>query len=385
MRLDDLTVEVRDKNLTRVGLIRPEELILSVDSLANNVGTWQLTLPVEHSLALPLSSPGAGLIVTLGNDVLMSGPMTTPTRTATSADPAGTLTVQGVSDDITLADALAFPQPSNADPATQTVNNDARTGPAETLMHAYVTANIGPSAPAARRNARLVMGPNLARGASIHKVARFIVLGTLLEQLATPAGLGFRVVQRGSNLQFETYQVADRTKTIRLDVYNNSLSSQKVAVSAPSVTWALVAGQGEGTARQMYVRTNTEATAAQAAWGRRIERFIDQRQTDDVDALKQAGDEALADGGFTGVNVQVVAMDDATMVYGRDWFLGDRVTVVVGTGEVTSNVTGFRLRADRSGVRLGALLGKRSEFNEDAAQNARLGDLERRVSYLEAR
>lgn len=383
MQFHDLTVEVRDKSLARRGIIRPEEMILGLEDQHNNIGSWSLTLAAEHPLASVLRTPGSGIIVTGPSDVLMSGPMVTPMHDARASDPAGTITFEGVSDTIILADMLAYPDPTNVDPTTQAKSHDVRTGAAETVMHAYVNANIGPAAPAARRKAGLTMGADGARGATVKKSARFQVLGNLLDDIAIMSDLGFRIVQRGTNLVFETRPVTDRSAYIRLDVLSGTLASTKYALSPPGVTQVIVAGQGELTERQFYAATTTEATAAESEWGRRIERFVDQRQTDDSTEHKQKADEVLAKDGWTGVHIQAVPADDSTMRYGVDWGMGDMVTVVIDDTEARSIVNGVRLRADEGGVRLGVLLGDPKQFETGANTDHRLTDVERRVGYLE--
>jgi hypothetical protein len=387
MRLTDITVEVRDKTLTRIGLIRPEELDLQVHDLHNNVGTWTLKLAAEHRLTPVLRRPGSGIIVTGPTDVLLSGPTIKPENAATATDPAGTVTFDGVDDTVLLADALAYPEPGNGDPATQKAANDERRGPVESLMHQFVNANIGPAAPPVRRDAallsKLTMGADRGRGPVTTKSARFKVLGNLLAELAVVADLGFRVVQRGDALVFETYVVRDRTADIRLDVLNSTLAGHRVAMSPPGVTHVLVAGQQEGVNRQFVHRTNPQALAAQAAWGRRIERFVDQRNTDKVEELQQAGDEVLADEGFATLAVQVVPMEDSAMPFGTTWKVGDRVAVVVEGQELSSTVTGYVLKANADGFTLGALIGDPQGFDPQAALGRRVNNVEARVSSLE--
>lgn len=384
MQLSDITVEVRDKNLTRIGMIRPEELDLELSDLHNNVGSWRLRLGAEHPLAGALRQPGSGIVVT-GRDgtEIFSGPMVKQENAATADDPAGTITFEGVSDSVVLADHLAFPDPTNIDPTTQTRSHDVRTGPTETLMHAYVNANIGPGAPAARRKANLVMGVDLGRGTLTTKSARFKVLGTLLEELAVVDNLGFRVIQRGNQLAFETYQVQDRSAEIRLDVYNNTLAGHRVAISPPGATQVIVAGQDEGVDRQFRWLNTPESVAAEIEWGRRIERFVDQRQTDNVDELDQAGMEVLTKEGFSTLAVQAVPMEDSAMEFGRDWYLGDRITVVVEGQELSSTVTGLVIKANREGFRVGALIGDPAGFDVNAALGKRVTEVEKRVSELE--
>jgi hypothetical protein len=384
VRLQDITVEVRDKALARRGIIRPEELVLELTDNFNNLGSWKLSLASEHPLCDTLRTPGSGIIVTGPSDVLLSGPMVSSEFASTPTDPDGTVSFTGVSDTVCLADALAFPQPSNADGASQTEAHDVRTGRVETVMHAYVNANIGPTAPAARRKTGLIMGTDLARGPIISQSARFPVLGNLLTEIALLGSLGFRVVQRGSNLVFETYAITDRTAFVRLDVRNGTLSGQKVGISPPGVTRAIVAGQGDLTERQFLQVDNAESIAAEADWGRRIEQFVDQRNTNDWTELQQAGDEALVDSGFTAINVQVVPMEDSQARFGKEWGLGDSLVVIVDDQELKSTVTGYVLKADRDGFKLGALLGDPTGFDASAALNKRVTNTETRLSNLEA-
>ncbi|WJN62643.1 Hub-like baseplate protein [Streptomyces phage phiScoe10] len=383
MKLRDLTVEVRDKALNRVGAIRPEELVLELEDQFNNVGAWKLTLQAEHPLVSALRTPGSGVIITGPTDVLMSGPTTKNEFAATPEDPGGSVVFEGISDTCILSDYLAFPQPSNVNPTTQTESHDVRSGKAETVMHAYVNANVGPSAPASRRKSKLTMGADLARGSIVKKSARFQVLGNLLTEIAVVDGLTFRVVQRGSNLVFETGQVTNRASYIRLDVMNNTLSGQRVAITPPSATHVIVAGQGELVDRTFKDVTTAESLAAEADWGRRIEVFQDQRNTNDDEELDNSGLETLAEKGFTAVAVQAVPMEDSAMQFGVDWQMGDVVSVVVDAQELVATVTGMVLKATSDGFKIGALLGDATGFNAEAAYAKRVQATENRVSQLE--
>lgn len=383
MRQEDLLVEVRDKTLTRVGAIPADLLTLEAEDVHNNVGTWKLSINSEHPLAAVLATPGAGIIVTGPSDVLFSGPVTKTENAATATDPLGTLKVEGVDDTIILSDMLAWPDPSNGNAASQNFAYDERSGPAESLMHAYVSANCGPSAPANRRRARLIMGTNGARGATVAKAARFQQLGELCKELAEPANLGFRVVQRGADLVFETYAVQDRTKEARLGVVNNTLAGQRVSVSTPQKTRVIVGGDGDGSNRLFVPVDNADSIASESDWGRRIETFIDERSSTDTAELTQKGTEALADGGMTVTAAQAVPMEDSALDFGRDWFLGDKVSVIVGTSEMTAVVTGMVLKIDSDGYRLGATLGDPTPLNPAMAEAKAAKELESRVSSLE--
>ncbi|GAB3830230.1 siphovirus ReqiPepy6 Gp37-like family protein [Kribbella italica] len=382
MKLDDITVTVRDKSLVRQGIIVPAELNLTASVDHNNVGSWTLSLRADHPLAAILRTPGSGLIVDGPEDVLFSGPMVTPTEVTSTTDPGGTLTIEGVTDTVILADTLAYPDPSRAVNA-QRYKADRRSGFAETLMHAYVNVNIGSFATAARKKAGLTTGTDLGRGAYVTKAPNFQPLGELLAELAIQEGLGlgFRVVQRGAGLVFETYRVSDKSDIIRLDARNGSLASQKVATSPPGLTVAIVGGQGVDETRQLSEYTTAASVAAQAQWGRRIERFIDQRTEDDPAELAAAGKEALDDAGFSAVSAQTVPSDDSAATFGTDWNLGDRVAVTVDGQELKVDVTGYVLKADATGFRVGVTIGDPTQFGDGMA--SRVSSVESRISAIE--
>lgn len=378
MQLRDLTVEVRNRNLQRVGQILPDDLNMTWTDLFNNVGQWEIKLPSEHPMTPHLRQPGAGAILFGPGSFTSSGPMTEWKQDRSPDDTKGTYTFKGVTDNIHLADRLAWPVPSNDTVAGQTASHDVRTGKAETLMHQYVNANMGPGAPASRRLARFRLGEDYARGPSVKKQARFPILGTLLSELAVLGSLGFRIVHLDEELVFLTYAVTDQSANIRLDIDNGTLSGYALGMAAPGATHVMVAGQGEGVDRAFLLGTNTEATEAATAWGRRIERFVDQRQTDDEDEYQQKVDEILAEQGNTQTAVQVVPSDDndSLMRFGRHWNIGHLVTVVSEQTEIKAVVNGYTIKAGPDGFRLGALIG---QFGGRIAE-----PIEVRIARLEA-
>lgn len=385
MRATDLLVEVRDRNLTRVAQIKPEHLDLTATIVYNGVGKWSLRLPAEHAAVGALLTEGSGVIVHGPAGTLFSGPTSTPTVSATLADPRGMVTIDGVTDDTILWRRLAYPTPTSADVTAQIAAYDVRTGRADAVMHAFVSANLGPSAPASRRVNALTFAAVVGLGPTVTKSARFDVLGDLLGEIATAAGLRFRVVQVGATLRFEVTEVTDRSATVRFDLRNGTLSSHEFAQSPPSLTRAIVAGQGQGEERTFVERTTAAGLAAESLWGPfgRVERFLDQRNTDDPTELQQAGDKALAEDGATAVAVKAVASDDLTMLFALDWNVGDAVTVVIDGQEPSSTVTSATLLVGRDGVKVGATIGDVQGFSIADALGKRVTSTEQRVSSLE--
>lgn len=379
MELTDLTLEVRDAQLRRGGVVSLKDAELELRPAFCNVGTWSVTLPLTHPTVRILRKPGSGIVVT-GPDKehLLSGPMTQTLSKASSDNPEGLVTFTGITDDHVLGDSLAFPVPSSSTMAGQKAKaNDIRSGPLESVMHSFVNANIGPAAPEPRRDARLIMGSDLGRGPQVKKSARFPKLGALLNEISALGDIGFRVIQRGTKLRFETWKIADRSAQIRMDLWNNTLSSYEATDAGAAVTHVFVAGQEEGVLRQLLERTSEDSLAQEKLWGRRIERFLDQRQTDDIKELEQAGDEVLAKEGTGQSVVKFTPMDEHTMRYLHDWNLGDKVTAVVEGREIAAIVSAAVIKVGPKGVQVGAILGGIGD-TEGFAQRT-----EKRLSLLE--
>jgi len=381
----DLTVEVRDVSLVRVGQIATKVLDLRATLVKDAPGEWVLRLPVEHPMVPFLRAPGAGIIVThVTAGPRFSGPVRTPTIQANTDDPRGTVTFTGVTDDVILWNRLAYPTPITADVAAQNVAYDVRTGQAETVMHAYVAANIGTTAPAARKVTAFTQATDLARGGSVTKSARWDVLGILLTEIGAVAGLGFRVVQVGAALQFQVTGNSDKSPSVRLDLLNGTLASTKTDATGATLTRAIVAGQGEGALRKFVERTSATAIAAEVAagpWGR-IETFLDQRNTNDDTELAQAGDKAIAEHAAA-TSVVAVPSDDQTMRWPQDWDQGDTVGVVVEGQETKATVSSVTILVNREGARVGAAIGPVQAYDPLAGVSADLDATTERVSSLE--
>lgn len=383
MNISDLIVEVRNSSLTRVGQLLPVDLVGFKAVLRfNNVGSWSIDLPVGNAMAEQLRLPNAGIIVTLPSGVMFSGYTSKAVRVQTQDDPTGVWQISGVTDDVILGERLAYPTPATADLTAQTSEYDIRTGKASTLMYQYINANIGSSAPAARKISTLTTATDLALGSTLTTKARYETLGSLMERLAVIDGLGFDIKQSGSGLVFRVYQPTDRSATVRMDIDNNRLTKSEYTYSAPEATRAIVAGTGTGTARLMAEVTTTASTAAETAWGRRIEVFKDARGESQAQ-LVQAGTEELADKGKTIEAISVSPSDDLSMAYGTDWNLGDKISVVAGTTTVTQIVTEVGLIVAEDGIRIGATVGEPAVADPESSLVEVQADQEQRLSNLE--
>lgn len=386
MDIKDLVVEVRNESLERVGQITPADLVgLSIVLRFNNVGTWEIDLPTGHPVGELLRLPGYGIVVTGPTGVIFSGPTTAAENLKESGNPLGSWRITGVDDSAILGERLAYPTPETSDVTLQTqaydtVYNDI----ASTAMYGYVERNLveGVASPDRVVNG-LVLAPDDAIGSEVSKSARFNILGELLSELAVVDGLGFDIKQIDSSLEFKVYQPSDRSKEIRMDIANNTLAKTTYGYGVPGLTHAIVAGQGQGSDRQFLDVVTTDSTNAELLWNRRIETFIDQRNTSVVEELQQAGLERLADSGLTITSVDVVPSSDTTMIPFVDWSLGDKVGVVVGGQEVAAIVTQMAISVSSDGVRIGATVGQPEGVSFEAVTAKKQSVTSSRVNALE--
>lgn len=395
MEYSDFVVEVRDSTLTRLGQLKQADIgDLLVVPRETAVGSWEIVLPayeldasgklVEHVLCKALRQPGAGLIVTGPGGVVISGPMVESTIDTNTEDPEGTWTIIGVSDMHVLMDALAWGDPTTYDLTAQKTSNDTQTAAGETLIYSYISRNIGPTAVADRKNTRLTLATDLGRGAVQQKSPRFKNLLELVQEICAGTNLMVDIVQIGTNLEVRVTERQDLSSVIRMDVANDQLSTVKYTYSAPGATHAIVAGQGEGIERTMIMRTTTDSLAASTAFGRRIERFIDQRQTDNLTELQGAADDSLSGDGKTITAFEITPNSNLNLVYGVDWVVGAKVTVVIQGQETIANVSEVPISISSEGVFVGATVGNPSGFSWEATVDSKTQDLETRLAQLEA-
>lgn len=380
---DDYVVEIRDSNFARIGQLAPEYTDLKFVDVHNGVGTWELNLPADHPLLANARAKGAGIIVT--NRVtgrIFSGRMRAAKLSQNAGDPEGTWTISGSDDNLIAAASLAYPDPANLATA-QTAANWVQSGAGETVMKMAVQQNIGSAAIASRKYPWLVMAADSHRGATVGCSPRFDVMGDLLTSLGTAANLGWRFYQTGSTVTFDVYTPQDKRGTVRLDVRNGGLDSDELGYTAPGATQVLVLGQGEGVDRKIRVVTSAPTDTEATNWGIRWETALDQRNTNDDTELDQAGNETLTASGSTINTLKVTPSDAPGMALGTDWYVGDRITVVVAGVETDALVTQVATSITSAGVIQQATVGDPTAFDYDAKVGATLSDHEERIGNVE--
>src|SRR3954469_18779178 len=105
------------------------------------------------------------------------------------------------------------------------------------------------------------------------------------------------------------------------------MGSYTYGKTRPDFTYVFVGGAGEGTAR---VVVESQDPVQMAAWGRRIEVFVDRRDTAVAAELSGEGDKTLAAGqGKT--TLQFTPVDLPGAQYRVDYDLGDTVAYALDT------------------------------------------------------
>lgn len=339
-----------------------------------DVGTWQIDIPLKRRHA-SLFQPGWRVLINDGA-VTMSGPITDIAPNL--AD--WTLTLSGVDDLVHARDRLVYPNPAQAADS----QGDAyfkRTGPAAEVIDYLVHKNAGSGALADRRVPGLAMavGQGGLLGSTVTANLRFKNLLEESRALARLGGVTFWAVQEGELIRFRFRVPEDRSRWVRFTGRNTGVTEGSYNLGAPTGTAAIVAGQGEGAARTIIERTRT------SEWGRRIEIFKDQRDTDDDAELEQSATEQLDDGAAS-AGAQFTVVETPRHRFGTDFFLGDTVSVEVGTLTISEPVRAVELAWDGQGRTAKLTLGDNDAADQDTPTDVkRWKELDARVRSQEVR
>lgn len=392
MNQDDFVLELRDAARVRKGQFRQKDMTdVSITPTMNDVGVWEVELPgfetdslgrkIPNIACQSLRTPGWGIVASGPGGTLLSGPMVEAEWKGSKDEVNGVWKLSGISDLHWAMDAMSYPNPASYSGAGQSLASDVRTGPVETLLHAYFNANIGPGGVVERRVPGLTMGANLGRG-PVKTITpdRWQNLLELFQSMVIGTDIRFDIVQAdvGTGLQFRTWVATDLTNKIRMDYENSQLDEAKYSYSAPEVTEIMVGGkEAEDESYPIYRATGN------AGWGRRIETFISESQAETSGELIAKGNERLAEAAAEQNTFEAVPNTDLRYVLGVDYQIGDMVTVIIEGDEVAVPVTSAPISYTPEGLIVGATLGT-STGNEWADfVDARQSNIERRVAKLE--
>jgi len=387
-----ITLLVTDKNLNVVGDPIDDWTSLKVTRNDNAPHSGELTVTARPEVMAQLQ-PGNRLVVLRDGAIWTAGPMEVPqdwqeglsgSDGGSDAPPPGEVTVNFTNDLAVIAGRLTYPNPAQP-AASQTVESYVRTNVgAETILRDLVNLNAGPGALVPRRIPQLVLGAVAGVGTNTSLTTRFEPLGDVLRSVALAGGdLAFGTFQVDDTIEFRVWQRRDLTATARFSFDLNNLRHVHYKLSAPTVTSAIVGGSGEGTTRTVVEVTDA---AAEAAWWR-VEKWVDQGgvENDTNGELTKAGQEALASGAAP-VELSTLTVDTDDLQAGRDFAVGDLVTIALPTGvEVAEYVRSDTLTATPDGGESVVSVIGTPDATTDRRMVQLIREMSRRLGRLEAR
>jgi hypothetical protein len=368
-------VEVRDAALNRIGVI---DTWISMDLVVRycQQGSWQMLVAAGTPQA-DLLQKGGGIAI-YQDDVqlpILTGQIETFQHYWTNSQHTslGSLYFGGKCDNKVAYNRLAYPDPTKS--ATQQWQADdngrAVSGPSGHLVWNELDKAMGAGALANRQMPGVVLGPDVPFGRAVSDVLQWDVIGAKLESWIDTTTTGYRFLYSPDtkSINLELFSPQDRSRDVRFSKELGNLREFTWSLSAPTVTRVIVACQGTGKNRYLYQQIDT---ASEDEWGLQIEQFLDRRDlpikadpttgapvkadltvTDEQfntakQAVIDAATEALNTGAKNG-NFQLYPIDTPTVKFGRDYFVGDLVTVSLDGVEYTDIVREVSITVDAGG------------------------------------
>ena len=342
----DVSATLLDSTLTKVAPI--DLASMSATLFFNQVGTWAAACQFDQKLwnAIKTLLAGNGMVLDFNwGSFKFGGRCEIPgfqdsipgVQNAAVFTTGPMIVFAGATYHALLANRIAYPAPTLAWSANSTAASDAQSAvPAETAIKHYVSANTGVTAPAGRQISFLTVATNLARGGTVSYTAS-IKRGTDLALMDVirniirkggPMGVDITLDQPSKTLIFDCFVPNDLTHKAYFSMRLGNLTSVGLQIEDPTLTNALVLGSS----------ALVEVTGSGSAnpWTH-IEQVIDQSGSTDATNNTQAGNDAIAQGIRT-PGLTVSATDIPKLQFGRDYFLGDKVTVEIAPGDSYADI-----------------------------------------------
>lgn len=227
--------------------------------------------------------------------------------------------------------------------------------PAETVLKTLFSYNLGSSATVA--NGRLLDGTltgatTAATGGNGNAINLSLSgqnLLTAMQRVQEVAGGDFDLVFTAPATYTYTWYTGqrgtDRTATVIFSVANGTIGSLRIVVDRiADATAAIVAGQGEGTARSVVTRPATLPTGLDLR-----ETWVDARNQSTTAEYQASGDIVLAEAERQRSRVEAIILQSKALRYGRDYGLGDIVSVYTGSTTVIRKVQSVGLHFSSDG------------------------------------
>lgn len=337
-------VEILNSNLVSQGPI--QFVNMTAQLFYNAVGSWSMLVPYTDALwdimmagDFIVSINWCGLF-TFGGKCEQPGYQdSVPNGVDANTYPGPFITLSGGDYMALIANRIAFPNPAAAWTAqTATATDPVSAVNLETAIKHYVNNNVGPGALAARRVNLLNIGTNLNRGPNVSYTVKFgtgvdlnllDVIRALLAAGNTPMGVSITRVPATHSLTFDVYIPRNLTGKAWFSEQLGNLTSIAFSITDPTCTDAYL--QGSGTT---FIAK--EVTTPVTQWNK-TEQFINNATETDANNNNTAAQQAIFSGA-AGPIMGITAADIPYLTFGRDYWLGDIVSVEVRPGNVYSDV-----------------------------------------------
>jgi len=351
---DMVWVEIIDKNLVSQGPV--QFVSITAQLYYNAVGSWSIIVPYSDSLWSIMMAGDFFVNVNWRGIFTFGGKCEQPGYTDSlpgsgGSTPGPFITLNGADYLGLIANRIVYPTPGNAWSAQTAAGTDAVSSmKLETAIKHYVNNNAGPGALASRRLAALTLGTDLARGSAVSYTAKFgtgvdlnllDVIRALIASSGNGNAMGVNVTRNPSThgLVFDVYVPRDLTGKAWFSRDLGNLTAIQLSLTDPTCTDSLVQGSG----------TNfRQVTASGKTQYNQVEQFNDSSSETDVNNLIATGQQAVL-AGAAGPTLTATLADTPFLTFGRDYGMGDIVTIEVKPGAIYSDViTGVQLTADPS-------------------------------------
>jgi hypothetical protein len=142
-------------------------------------------------------------------------------------------------------------------------------------------------------------------------------------------GMGISLVQNSKGLLFDVYIPPDKSASATFSESLGNLTSVNLSLTDPTCTEALVQG-----ANSFIYQTSPISSV----WNR-VEQYVDDSTETDSHNLLTTAQNTLFSGAM-GPSLATTVTDTPYLVYGRDYMIGDKVSVEVRSGDPLNGIPG---------------------------------------------
>jgi hypothetical protein len=384
-------IEVLDANLVRQGSIQFVNLTATL--YYNAVGSWSMLVPYSDTLWNMMMS-GDFIVSVNWRDLFTFGGKceqpgyvdSLPGSTAGVGSFNGPFINLSGGDYLALiANKIAYPSPGAAwSGQTATASDPVSLVSLETAIKHYVNNNVGPGAIASRRNSLLDIATDQARGSAVSYTVKFgtgvdlnllDIIRALITSSTSPMGISIKRNAATHRLTFDVYIPRDLSGKAWFSRSLGNLTAINFYITDPTITDSLVQGSG--------INFIQKTATAKTQWNQ-AETFTDSSSETDVNNLNATAVSTLG-GGAAGPNMNATMTDTPFLTFGRDYGLGDIVSIEVRPGAVYSDVvSSVTLTADPTQTPMLSVVPTiGSSANATATDQTIIGQLTTRIQNLE--